>query len=339
MPLYKRPGSPFWWVRIGRKTRKSTGTADKEQAREFERVLSERLWRRDKLGDRSALSWGEAVERWLSESQRARKRDREFLAYLAPTLKDQPVSAVADPDVIEELRKTGLAQGWAHSTVDRMMRTVRSVFRACVRWRHLETAPHVPMYGETATEPRWLTPQEFSRLTSELPTHLSLAAQFAVLTLLRMRSQANLTWDRVDLKQARAWIPGAQMKMHRTYGFPLSKEAVSVLKRAKSSSPSSAHVFTYEKRPIKNFNTAAFRKAAERAKVAPLRWHDLRHTGASWAVQSGVSLQELQALGDWKSYRMVLRYAHLSPAQTVTAAESVAHWSHTAKRRSSRSRR
>ena len=39
----------------------------------------------------------------------------------------------------------------------------------------------------------------------------------------------------------------------------------------------------------------------------------LRQGWASWHVQSGTSLPELMELGGWKSYEMVLRYAHLAP--------------------------
>src|SRR5205807_8648408 len=67
---------------------------------------------------------------------------------------------------------------------------------------------------------------------------------------------------------------------------------------------------------------------ASRAGVGALRGHDLRHTGASWAVQSGVTLQELMVLGDWRSYPMVLRYAHLAPSHAAEAAERVAQWAH-----------
>lgn len=331
MPLYKRAGSPFWWVRIGRKTRKSTGTADKADAKEFERVLKERTWRRDKLGDRSAISWREVAQRWLTDSKRARKRDRELLDWLEPRIGAYPISSVADPDALEELRKDGLADGWAHSTVDRMMRTVRSVLKRCVVWRLLDACPHVPMYGEVDSEPRFLSPEQFELLRRELPPHLARAARFAVLTLLRKSSQALLTWDRIDLPQARAWIPGAQMKMHRTHGFPLSSDAVKVLREIKALNQTGPRIFQFEGEPIANFHTAAFKKAAERAGVLPLRWHDLRHTGASWAVQNGVTLQELQVLGDWKSYRSVLKYAFLAPQNAVSAAEKVAQMSHTRK--------
>ena len=57
----------------------------------------------------------------------------------------------------------------------------------------------------------------------------------------------------------------------------------------------------YDGKPVENFNTNSFKKAAERAGVRGLRWHDLRHTGAFWAVQNGVTLQELMALCGWKS--------------------------------------
>jgi len=203
MPLYHRSGSPYWHVRIGRKTRRSTGTADREKAEEFERVLADRLWRQRRLGDRSAVSWREASERWLKDSPKARRRDREVLCWLSKQLEidEYPVSAVADPDALEQLRQHGLADGWGHATVDRMMGTVSAVLRGCVRWRYLEYAPPVPMFRPRPGEPRWLTRDKFQRLCEELPKHLELAARFAVFSMLRMRAMLRLTWDRVDLAE------------------------------------------------------------------------------------------------------------------------------------------
>jgi hypothetical protein len=48
-------------------------------------------------------------------------------------------------------------------------------------------------------------------------------------------------------------------------------------------------------------------------------FHTLRHTFASWAIQRGVSLEELQELGGWSSVNMVMRYAHLAPEHLRTA--------------------
>ena len=54
-----------------------------------------------------------------------------------------------------------------------------------------------------------------------------------------------------------------------------------------------------------------------------LPFYDLRHAWASWHVQSGTSLQELMELGGWKSYEMVLRYAHLAPEKLNSVARRI----------------
>lgn len=323
MPLYRRPGSPHWWIRLGRKTRKSTGTADRAAAEEFEERERVRLWRLNKLGDRSAITWKEAAARWLKDSARARKRDREFLTWLEPKIGSDTVSAVADPDALEQIRQDADAQGWSKSTTDRLMGTISAVLRKCVEWRHLEYAPKVPMYRPAPGEPRFITAYQFEKLAKELPPHLALAARFAVLSMLRMRSMLALTWDRIDLRARRAWIPGAQMKGARTHGLPLSREAIKVLRQLKTLNPKGEHVFQWDGAPIDDCNTRAFQNAVERSGVGPLRWHDLRHTGASWAVQNGMTLQQLMEYGGWKSYTMVLRYAHLAPDHLASAAELV----------------
>ena len=82
-------------------------------------------------------------------------------------------------------------------------------------------------------------------------------------------------------------------------------------------------MFTYNNHPVTRCNNHAWRKALLRAGISDFRWHDLRHTWASWHVQNGTSLQELQQLGGWSSFEMVLRYAHLSSEHLKRASERV----------------
>jgi integrase len=56
------------------------------------------------------------------------------------------------------------------------------------------------------------------------------------------------------------------------------------------------------------------------------RWHDLRHTWASWHVQNGTPLHVLQELGDWSDIKMVLRYAHLGGQHLQEYAGNVGRW-------------
>lgn len=68
---------------------------------------------------------------------------------------------------------------------------------------------------------------------------------------------------------------------------------------------------------------SAWKRSLARAVITNFRFHDLRHTWASWHVMNGTSLQELMELGGWKSYEMVLRYAHLAPEHLAEAAARI----------------
>jgi integrase len=69
-------------------------------------------------------------------------------------------------------------------------------------------------------------------------------------------------------------------------------------------------VFSYRGQPVVQLSTKAWYAALERAGIEDFRWHDLRHTWASWHVQNGTPLFALQELGGWESPGMVRRYAH-----------------------------
>lgn len=66
--------------------------------------------------------------------------------------------------------------------------------------------------------------------------------------------------------------------------------------------------------PYDRAYTKAWQKALKRAGIENFRWHDLRHTWASWLAQKGVPLSDIQEMGGWETPAMVQRYAHLSGA-------------------------
>ena len=82
-------------------------------------------------------------------------------------------------------------------------------------------------------------------------------------------------------------------------------------------------MLSYKGEPITQVNTKAWYAALKRAGIENFRFHDLRHKWASWHVMSGTSLQELMELGGWKSFEMVLRYAHLAPEHLSAAAKRI----------------
>lgn len=328
MSLYRRPDTPNWWCRFQldhREIRLSTGTADRERAKEFEAAARARAWRQARLGERAPYPWEAARKRWLAEQRR--KDDPSVLTilnWLDERLKGHSVQEITR-EVVDELRALKCDQA-SEATADRHMERLRAILRKCRDdWQLVDSIPKVPMYRPRVGEPRWLTRAEFRRLCGKLPPHLKLAARLAVQTGLRMRSQAKLEWSRVDLKRRRAWVPGYQMKAGKAVGIPLSSEAVRILRALRRQGGAKARfVHEWNDKPVDDFNTKAFKDAVAAAGVAPLRWHDLRHTWASWHVQAGTSLHELMQLGGWASYAMVLRYAHLAPDHLSKAAERLA---------------
>ena len=98
--------------------------------------------------------------------------------------------------------------------------------------------------------------------------------------------------------------------MRATFRLPLNDLAVSVLERQRGKHR--VRVFTYRNKPIGQVNTKTWKAALKRCGIRDFRWHDLRHTWASWLRQQDVPTWVLQELGGWKSESMVRRYAHLS---------------------------
>lgn len=143
-------------------------------------------------------------------------------------------------------------------------------------------------------------------------------ASFTLATGLRAANVTGLTWDQVNLSRKLAWIHPDQAKARKAIAVPLNDTAVEVMRAQKAKHPT--RVFTYEGKPIRQVSTRAWYKTLKRAGIEDFRWHDLRHTWASWHVQSGTPLFTLQELAGWETEKMVRRYAHLAAEQLMVYA-------------------
>ena len=326
MALYKRSTSKLWWVRItvhGREIRRSTGTADKKLAQEFEVKLKAELWRTAKLGERPRYRWEQAVERWLTErAHLASLKDQKLhLRWLHHHLYGRFLDEISR-EVLDHVARARKAEGVSNSTVNRALEIARAILRCAEReWCWVDSSPSVRMLPEPKRRIRWLTKEEADRLLLELPSHTAEMARFSLATGLRSSNVTGLEWSQVDLNRRVAWIHHDQIKNKKALSIPLNAEAILVLRRQMGKH--SVRVFTFRGSPVHQVNTRAWKLALERAGIKDFRWHDLRHTWASWHVQSGTPLQVLQELGGWSSYEMVLRYAHLSSGHLASYAENL----------------
>ena len=314
MSLFKRKDSPNWWVTFphnGRRVQQSTGTADKAKAREYHDKLKSSLWDQERLGVKPRHLWQEAVVRFVGEVARgSSSEDQSRLRWLDRFLRGRALTDI-NRDVMEKIIAAKCQEGAKPATVNRILQLVRAVLRrAAYEWEWMERAPRFRFLKEPKRRVRYLTRDEAERLLLTLPPHLAAMARFSLETGLRQANVSGLQWSQVDLARRCAWIHPDQAKARKAIAVPLTAAAVVVVRQ--QIGKHETHVFTYRGKPIKQVNTKAWRGALKRVGIADFRWHDLRHTWASWHVQSGTPLHVLQELGAWETAEMVRRYAHLS---------------------------
>jgi len=203
-----------------------------------------------------------------------------------------------------------------------MLALLRAILiRSVTDWDWLSAAPRVRLLREPVRRVRYLSKAEAKRLLLELPPHLAAMAAFSLATGLRRGNVTGLTWAQFDISRRLAWIHPDQSKNRKAIAVPLNGDAMRVILMQIGKHPS--RVFTYNGLPVTQLSTAAWYKALKRAGIDDFRWHDLRHTWASWHVQSGTPLYVLQELGGWENSEMVRRYAHFSASHLAVFADSL----------------
>ncbi len=325
MPLYRRKDSPFWWIKLSpiagesRPLQQSTGTTDKRQAQQVHDRLAASRWEQDRLGVKPRHTWEEAVLRWLLESKHkaTHEDDKAKLRWLDGYLGDKNLDEI-DRTLIDNI-KFAREKIASPGTANRYLALIRAILRrACDEWEWIERVPKFKLFREAEGRIRSLTRAEFQRRISELPEHLADMATFAVASGLRQANVKGLQWQYVDLDLRHAWIPGSQHKNGHPHSVPLNEMALTAIRKQLGKHP--LYVFTYKGKPVANVNTKAWNAALARAGIENFKWHDLRHTFATWHRQAGTPTHELQRLGGWKTSAMVERYAHVAPEALQGAA-------------------
>ena len=238
------------------------------------------------------------------------------------------------------------------TTANETLKFLKAVLtRAKEKWHWIDNVPpfdFIEVRKDEQASFNWLTHDEAKQVLNELPPHLEAMMRFSLATGLRESNVTRLTWKKVMLDKKIAYVDAIESKNNKPIRIPLNEDAMEVLLKQKNNHEK--YVFTYNGTPIKKANTKSWRKSLDRAGIRPFfpspsdgvsmnkkyptreigfytyldfRWHDLRHTWASWHVQSGTSLMQLQLLGGWRTYEMVLKYAHLSDSHVDLCANNI----------------
>jgi integrase len=324
--VYRRGNTRHWWIAAtlpnGQRIRQSAGTESRSDAEALLAQLKVEAFRSAKFGIKPERSWQEAVVRYLASKANLRSyRDvQRICRMLDPYLGRLTLSQI-NGDVVWTVTQGELKRGNAPATVNRYLATIRNVLRtARDEWQWLDSVPKIRLLPGEVQRDRWLTKEEAQRLIAACAPHLAALVRFALATGCRAREITGLEWSRVDLARRTAWLDRTKNGTPR--GVPLNGDAVAVLEAERGKH--AQYCFTYRGAPIRwDVTNTGWQTATRKAGIDDFRFHDLRHTWASWHRQAGTSCDELKDLGGWKSRSMVDRYAKFATENLREAATRI----------------
>lgn len=324
--IHQRKNSRYWWFDTvlpnGNRLRGSSRTTDRKEAEALLAKLRHEAFQEAYLGIKPKRTWQEAVVRYLAAKANLRSINdiRRIMRNLDPYLGHLLLNQITG-DVVWSVIQGELKKGNMPATVNRYLASIRALLRmARDEWQWIDNFPKIRLLGGEVERDRWLTKEEADRLIAVCPEHLSAVVRYALATGCRASEITGLEWNRVDLQRRTAWLN--QTKNGTPRGVPLNRDAIMVLEEQRGKHP--RFCFTYKGKPIGwELSNDAWHTALKKADIQDFRFHDLRHTWASWHRQAGTSCDELKDLGGWKSREMVDRYAKFATDNLTVAAARI----------------
>lgn len=262
--------------------------------------------------------------------KRSWKTDESLLRlHILPVFGTFCMSFVGRSQVLE-FQHAMLHKGYAPGTCNRALMLLKFIFNCAVRWEMLPAARNpccnIELFKDNGARERYLTLQEARNLLLELKRNPNKQVANVIRLLLytgaRKREVLDARWENIDLEKGILTVPVA--KSGRPRYVRLSNIAIKLI-QGLTRDPDIPWLF-YNPRtgkpPVSIFG--AWDSIRRRVGLADLRLHDLRHSFASFLVNSGGSLYEVQKLLGHYDPKVTMRYAHLSEDTLKSAVNALA---------------
>lgn len=320
----RQNGAQSYRVQVRLKGHRTSATfATWVEARDWASKIESGIRRQYAAADGVTLA--ELLKRYQQEilhrkKQRTQTNQALHLTWWTQTLGLHPVAEVT-PARLAACRDE-LAQTRSPGTVNQYLRTLSHTFSVAIReWSWLEVNPlsRVQPLPEPRGRVRFLNDSERHRLLAACQASgnrmLYPVVMLALATGARKMELLSLTWPQLDL--GRALMTLFDTKNGEPRSIPVTGQALDVIRtHAKVIRLDTPLVFPRAdgRRPIDIRH--AWYQSLKQAEIEDFRFHDLRHTTASYLAMNGASLVEIAEVLGHKTLAMVQRYAHLSEGHT-----------------------
>lgn len=329
----------FEYMRNGIRYYANFGPVSKSVARELANEFVSKIIREEILPGKEKVKFGDLVEHyreWYETHSKAKKRSKEVHLYRLSLLGDFFGDVFVDRitwSVVERYKRERLDEGVSKTTINKELKLMKTVIRKAMESGiYKGEMPKIELFKEKETERvRSLTPEEAQKLIEACPEWFRPVIIFALNTGLRAGEIFSLRWENVDFEKGVIRIEKETTKTKDVYTIPMNSTVRGLLEevRREQEEKGITHGFVFTNKlglPYKYEDKTygkIFRRACAKAGIKDFRFHDLRHTFASWVAMSSRDIYAVQKLLNHKDLRMTKRYAHLTDGYLKGVVESL----------------
>ena len=223
-----------------------------------------------------------------------------------------------------ELRESGLAG----ATCDHVVKYLRHAYNLAIDWQLVKENPAsgVKLFNLDNKVENYLDATELAALMSALQTSANrpvcLIAMYLLSTGARLNEALSAKWSQIN-RETRTWkIPALNSKSKKVRSVPLNDSALDIIKQLDTEDEFEyLFVNRVTGNPYTNIHKA-WGKIRSQAGLPHLRIHDCRHAFASFLVNSGRTLYEVQQILGHSTSKVTERYSHLSSVTLQAAANT-----------------
>lgn len=246
-------------------------------------------------------------------------------AYLLSDITPSLITEYRGKLLSEPSKRGGLKR--TDATANRYCAVLSHCFTVAYKeWEWMQENPmlRIKKLKEPRGRVRFLSDEERERLLtvckeSQSP-FLYVLVVLAISTGARKMELCSLNWEDVDLK--RGMIILHDTKNGERRALPLVGIAKDLMKEHYKNRNENTNLVFPAKNLIDPIDIRTpFETALARAEIKDFRWHDLRHSCASYLAMNGATLAEIAGVLGHKTLSMVKRYSHISEAHTAKVVE------------------
>lgn len=245
-----------------------------------------------------------------------RKARRRQLGFWLAEIGDVSLANLT-PALVTEARDNIIHdRGVGTGTANRYLAALSAALTCAVKdwyWMPENPCAKVRRTKESSGRERFLSSEEKARLlaacSSSTDPRLYPIVLLALSTGARKNEIVSLQWSDVDLEAGRALV--TQTKNKRPRMLYLTGPALAFLRELGAQrSPFQPFVFPSKRTGKPSFPRKKLDEARRRADLADFRFHDLRHTAASYLAMGGATGPQLMEIMGWTTPAMLRRYVH-----------------------------